>query len=233
MQGENTGSDSEESVAINVDNKMEMLIKMINEIMTEVKELRKDKKIYITEIKEVKEENAKLREEVNKMKTKIEWLETIEDRLEKTDKAKRKNNIIISGLKIETNDDSKMEEKINEFILQKLEINTKVKKVEKINSKVWNVEIANFGTKMEIMTNKKKLRSGPNSYVWINNDLTENERKIQNIIREQAKEERSKNRNCKVIMGYQKMIVDGKKWNWDNKTKKLKIEDQRPKNLNG
>ncbi|KAK9752372.1 hypothetical protein QE152_g4339 [Popillia japonica] len=181
MQGENTGSDSEESVAINVDNKMEMLIKMINEIMTEVKELRKDKKIYITEIKEVKEENAKLREEVNKMKTKIEWLETIEDRLEKTDKAKiewletiedrlektdkakRKNNIIISGLKIETNDDSKMEEKINEFI----------------------------------------------------------------------KEERSKNRNCKVIMGYQKMIVDGKKWNWDNKTKKLKIEDQRPKNLNG
>ncbi|KAK9687381.1 hypothetical protein QE152_g36479 [Popillia japonica] len=203
MQGENTGSDSEEPVAANVDNKLEMLIKMINEIMIEVKELRKDKKIYITEIKEVKEENAKLRE-VNKMKTKIEWLETIEDRLEKTDKAKRKNNIIISGLKIETNDDSKMEEKINEFILQKLEINT-----------------------------KKKLRSGPNSYVWINNDLTENERKIQNIIREQAKEERSKNRNCKVIMGYQKMIVDGKKWNWDNKTKKLKIEDQRPKNLNG
>lgn len=204
----------------------------IKEIMVEIKEIKNGNKEFREviktlqeEYKKVKEENSKLREEITSIKTKIEWLETSESQIEKVEKAKRKNNILISGIKIDSNDDMQAIKKVEEFISRNINVNTKLKKIEKINNNMWNVEIENFEKKMEIMKNKTRLRGGINKNVYIRNDLTEQERKIQNKIKEAAEQEKIKNEKCRVKIGYQKLSIDGVNWIWDNRRKELILKD--------
>lgn len=76
------------------------------------------------------------------------------------------------------------------------------------------VEVESFSKKMEIMKAKNKIRG---SQVYIDNDLTKNERGIQKEIREIAKEERDKGKTVRT--GYQKIIINGKEFRWDSKIK--------------
>jgi hypothetical protein len=70
--------------------------------------------------------------------------------------------------------------------------------------------------------------------MYIDDDLTENERNIQKRLREHAKEERQKGKIVKVK--YQKLIIDNVTWKWDRYASKLIMdmtknkEDKSPKN---
>ncbi|KAI4465408.1 atp synthase mitochondrial f1 complex assembly factor 2/atp12 protein mitochondrial precursor [Holotrichia oblita] len=60
---------------------------------------------------------------------------------------------------------------------------------------------------MEVMKNKSKLRNKLDNKVFINDDLTREERDIQRIIRQKAKEEKSKGKQVKI--GYAKLVIEG------------------------
>ena len=69
---------------------------------------------------------------------------------------------------------------------------------------VLRAKLRNFKDKLEILKNKKKLGRRP---IFIEDDFTRIELEIQKKLRDWAKEERSKGKQ--VIIGYQKIYVDG------------------------
>lgn len=79
------------------------------------------------------------------------------------------------------------------------------------------------------MKNKSKLRNLKDIKVYIENDLTEEERKIQKLIRERAAQER-KNGN-KVFLGYNKITINGIRWTWDQRKMQLQKEDTREERI--
>lgn len=54
------------------------------------------------------------------------------------------------------------------------------------------------------MSKKKNLKTG----IWIEDDLTKEEREIQKQLREKAKEERTKGKKVKVDKGYMKIFIE-------------------------
>lgn len=70
---------------------------------------------------------------------------------------------------------------------------------------------------MEVMGNKKKLKG---SKVYIENDLTKEERRIQAEIRKVAQEERKKGK--KAVARYNKLLVNDQVWIWDHDKQTIK-----------
>ncbi|KAK9679278.1 hypothetical protein QE152_g40149 [Popillia japonica] len=62
------------------------------------------------------------------------------------------------------------------------------------------------------MQNKAKLREYREGRIYINDDMTKEEREIQGRIRRKAKEERTKGKKVKIR--FQKLIVEGEQWSW-------------------
>lgn len=83
--------------------KLDMIMRMIQDmnkdLKTEILQIRKDQKEYTEEIKKLKEENPilkkenmEIREDMVDIKRNLEWIE----------KDRRRNNIVITGLEIDT-----------------------------------------------------------------------------------------------------------------------------------
>lgn len=192
---------------------------MMRNMMSEILEIRKDNKEFRTEMKELRQENMELREEVKNLKEKIGKLEETNIAVEKIDRGTRKNNIIVSGLEIDKMEGNNNPEKIEKFLKQHLDITTKIKQVQKTKNNLLIIGIESFEDKIEIMRNKNKLKQTELSKIYISNDLTPRERQIQKSLKELA--DKSRQENKVVKMGYQKLIIDGQEWRWNEKTDTL------------
>lgn len=203
---------------------MDEVIELLRELREDMREMREDNKSYKQFIKTLQEENIEMRKEINDMKMKIERLEKVEGTIEKNEKRKRKNNILMNGLKVQGTE-QEIKEKVENFIKENLKINCETEKITKIGDKTLLIKINSFEKKIEIMRNKSKLKKNKQARVYINNDLTQQERAVQNIINERAREERSNNKHVKV--GYQNIVVNEEKFVWNKITKRL----EKTKNL--
>lgn len=108
-----------------------------------------------------------------------------------------------------------------------MEITTRIVEVYKIGkpeAKAVIIKCENFEQKMEILQQKKKLPTN----VFMDNDLTQNEQKIQATIWNLAREERRNGKRTKV--GYKKLIVDGELFKWDDAKGGSLIRAEGPKN---
>lgn len=63
------------------------------------------------------------------------------------------------------------------------------------------------------MKTKNKLSKLQNLKVFINEDMSKEERVIQGKIRKKAKEENASGKNVKL--GFQKLIINNEKWTWN------------------
>lgn len=158
-----------------------------------------------------------------------ERVAALEDQLEKYEKERKRENIIIKNLAI---DGQVTPGKIEKFLNSKMQTRIEVVdafKVGRIAEKqVIVAKLKDFGQKKMIMENKNKLK-GTNTY--IENDLTNREKVIQNQIWAVAKNE-MKNGD-KVKVGYQKMFKNNKIYIWDKKDNALRLstdQDPHPKN---
>ena len=77
-------------------------------------------------------------------------------------------------------------------------------------------KVASVAEKIEVMKNKGKLKG---KWIYIDDDLTKEERETQSEIRKQAREERDKGKTVKV--GYKKLIINGTLFKWCEKEKKV------------
>lgn len=189
---------------------MEEVLEAIKELMTEIKDVQKEQRAYTEYIKEIVQENKEMKKEINELQERIQQLE----------KEKTKNNLIITGLKIETEDENEMNEVIKDFVKKELEMEVKVRKTRKITNKKYIIEMQTFNDKIKILKAKSKLRNIKNKIIYIDEDLPKKEREIQRQILKRAKEERENGKRVKV--GHRKMTVNGKEWKWDSAESKLK-----------
>lgn len=79
------------------------------------------------------------------------------------------------------------------------------------------VELNNEEDKIKVMQNKNTERVGDK--IFINNDLSQEDRGIQNMTRQRAKEENIKKKSIKIKC--MKLIIEDKVWKWNRQIVKL------------
>lgn len=162
-----------------------------------------------------------------------EWesrIKEIERSIQIKDREKRKRNVIVKGLKVGVGDARKEVEKI----MEELGAEVKIREVKRIRAgrEEWGemmcVELASTDEKGRVMEKKSKLKG---SNIWIDEDLTWEERKRRECIRRVVKEEREKGN--KVIIGKYGIKINGEWWEWDKEKKVVRKEVRRGRGEGG
>ena len=135
---------------------MDKMMNMMSELITEVKEMRRDQQMINENFKKLKFENDVLRGENLEMGKKIIELKV---RTEELERRERKNNIIVNGLEVKTNDNEIMKEEMERFINDRLEVTIKIEECYKVREKTLIVKLKSFKDKMEVMKTKSRLRN--------------------------------------------------------------------------
>jgi len=217
---------------------MDAILKKLDEVKEELKkeiELKvTDMKIDFAEVKEeLKKVKAEWEEKANiwqKEKGEMEKrISNLENKLEKQEKEKRRNNVVIKGIDFDKEQPGNqyLKQKVVDYFQKEMEIEIKVEeafKVGKTEEKVTVVKCAEFDHKLELLKLKRKL---PGS-IYIDSDLTMEERKVQLAIRNVARGE--KNNGKKTRVGYRKLEVDGIKYEWSQEGGGRLIRADIPKN---
>lgn len=200
------------------------------EDMDEVKDMLRE---MMKTIQQNTEENKELREEIrrnqkmwDKEKRKLEGrIDILEGRLEAMDKEKRKCNVIIKGLTDEQVDETE----INNFLETNVNVKIQVKKISHISKQkegnIVLVEMNTWDEKQAIMKNKFRLKG---TKVYVEHDLTLEERRIEAEIRRIAREERKKGKQVKI--GYKKVIINGEIYEWSKQDDGVVQQKERTKN---
>lgn len=182
----------------------------MSELTQTIRELKNEMKQMRETMERKEEEWRREKEEL------IARIDKLEEREVRRERAGRKNNIVVKGLEIREGDEK---EQIEKFISEKLQVEVSIKKVQVVGTKQTQIIIAemnNWEEKTAVMKKKKLLSS---TKVYIDNDLTREQRVIQREIREIAREERKKGKH--VIVLYQKAIINGEMHEWCNKDRGL------------
>ena len=207
---------------------MDEIKKLFSEIIMEIREikesyisLKKDNEDLKEELRKyqrkMEEENKELRGKVKILEEKMKVLGNKEKLIEKKEK---KNNIIISG---------KFEKKLKEdrqgmnVFVKELCENLVMQEViveeaqyittNRLGIDFVRAKINSFDKKLAIMKNKYKLARNTNK-IFIDDDLTEEERKIQSLLRKKANEEKAKGNKVKI--GYKKISINNRWTHWND-----------------
>lgn len=170
------------------------------------------------------DENGMLEEEKQRMQQQQAKIEAEIGRLEQMKqrqiRAEKKNNIVVKGLK-GTENELKME--TGKMLEEKfgVKIDTKDVWVSGREKKVAVIKLKQWEVKEKIMRNKNKLA---NTEIYIDHDLTVEEREVQRKIAQAAKVARRENSRVKI--GCRKMCVDGKWIRWEEIKRKLEREEE-------
>lgn len=209
------------------EDKLERIMDMIKGLVTEVKELRREQGEFRNVLVELKKENEKIKEQNKEMETQIKILN---DRIEKMENEKRRNNVIMQGLAIDTNNQGLLKEVVRNIMKKHLEIDVKIKSARKLGQKTCLIELENVEEKIKVMINKNKLRLLKEDKIYMNDDLSKKDREIQEKIRKRANMEKRNGKNVKI--GFRKIFVDGMEWRWNLEKEELEITD-RQRNTQG
>ena len=194
----------------------EPLMEMMKQLMEEMKQLREENRGVKKELQTINGILEREREEwKEKERSFEERINNLEKKLEKKERQERRNNFIITGMEIRERTDAK---EVEEFLKKEIEVEVKVLEtiiIGKEESKKILVKTL-WEEKQEVMKNKNKLRG---KRIYIDNDWTVQEQKIQKGIREVAKEERKKGYTTRV--GYKKLEVGDKMYTWNENKGKL------------
>lgn len=133
------------------------------------------------------------------------------------EKEDRRNNVAIKGLRLE-DDIVDWKVWVQNFLLEKLGVKCVVSNVRKSGAVI--IVKLEYEDKREVMKNKYKLKGGN---VFIENDLTWEERKVQEEMRKWANEKRSKGEDIKV--GYARVRIKGIWKAWTEIEKDMRKEE--------
>lgn len=221
------------------ESKLDEILKMVSEISTNQKDMRKeqadikkeiqrisnDQKAFNQELLKLKVENDELKKENQQIKVENERIkhemQDVKQMLEAAEKERRRNNILMFGLCINEDDQAVARENVRGLLSKYLEIDVKPKRVTTIGNTTSIIELENSEDKKMVMIHKSKLRNIPGQRIFINNDMTKGEREKQKQIRLFAKCERQKGKEVKI--GYNKVTVDGREWLWNKQKSSMTV----------
>ncbi|KAF2887776.1 hypothetical protein ILUMI_18397 [Ignelater luminosus] len=155
--------------------KLDQLLVIMKELQADIKDIKRENQEFSKEIKtlkmenqndSIKQDNKKIRKKLAEAKSKIKRL----------DKERNEKNIVISGLDMNNMDLNSLKETMEKFILQHINIQIELKKVDKLTDKMCLIELKNLEDHATIMKNKAKLKQIKKVKVYINDDLSVIER---------------------------------------------------------
>lgn len=203
-------------------------MEMITEMMKDTKEIKNEQREYREEFNIIKDQINNYKQVIGKLKTENEELKRemkkMQESIVKIEKKEIQNNIIINGIAVERENPNQLKEKIETKLEAYLGIKSKIKEVTKISKTMCKVELENYSDKREILKNKKKLRRVKEGKIYINEDLTYDDRRIQKEIRKIAKQEREKGRIVKERL--HKLIINNEVWYWNETEAKLVLQSK-------
>jgi len=153
-----------------------------------------------------------------------EWRERVrelERKWERKEKGDRRKNVVIKGVK---EGEASLKEKVEE-VIKMLGIEVKIEEIRRIEAgkkergSMIVVRVENEEAKRNIVRNKWKLKGGD---IWIEEDLTWEERRIKWRIREIARRERIQGK--RIRMGQEGLWIKGVWWRWDRVRDELRDE---------
>lgn len=195
----------------------------INEIKRDIRDITEEMKRNKEEVKLIQQEVIEMKEEWNREKEKVAiQIRKLEEKVERVEKDKIRNSLVISGISINTNNEDIWKETMENMLEVELKLRIKIKKAYKISEERCIIETNQWADKLQILKEKSKLRG---KKIFIESALTETEQKIQKKIRDVARKEREKGGIVRVR--YQKVEIDGKTWEW-NRTEEKLIETKNP-----
>lgn len=202
-----------------------------DKITDELQDIKKENELFretlLQEDREQKNKTESMQKEIDNLKDeKINLnirITQLEKAIERDEKQKRKENIIIKGSKFRQEN---LIEDITHYIKEKLEIEVEITEaypIGKGENRNILAKLKNFNQKLNVLKNKKKLQ---NENIYIQSDLTKHEKEVQNILRDIAKENREKGNSVRI--GYFYLIINKVRYDWDDIAQNL-IEHKQKK----
>jgi hypothetical protein len=142
----------------------------------------------------------------------------IEKKMEKREKKEKKNNVIITRI---GRTRGNIERGVEEWLEREGGVKVNVKEAFKVNKDKMKLAKIESWEQKNIMLNKSKLKERKGERMYIDYDLTNEERKTQDKLKEVAREERDRGKRMKI--GYRKIQINGEWFIWDEREEKLKI----------
>lgn len=207
------------------DGDMEELKQMLAVISKDIKEVKVQLENTNQEMREMKTELKKTNQKVDEMNLEMEamregWkkekntlvneLHKTQKRLEFLEREKIRNNLVISGIEIDTGDREVLKASAENLLKRDVKIDTTIKTAYKVGPKKCVIEMNSWEDKMKILRGKSVLKG---KQIYIEPEMTVKEREIQKIIRDTARKEREGGARVKV--GFQKLEVNGKTLTWN------------------
>lgn len=176
-------------------------------VKRDLKEIREEQMMYREELEKIKEENKLLHTENEANKKRLLQLE---QKVEEMDRDKRRNNIIVQGMPIAIHEEQAIKHEMETLMKNKLEVDIKIKGARELGENTCLLELNNNTDKQLVMANKRKLKNVREARIYINNDVSKEDREVQSKIRTVAKEEGSKGKTVKIRFG--KLNIDDEEW---------------------
>jgi len=168
-----------------------------------------------TETGKKQQEEEEEREETKKEVKKLKGL--MEDR----ERRERKNNLVIKGLR--GKGEKNLIESAQKFLEEEFEVKGGVKEVQIAGGEgreLIIIQMDSWERREEIMRRTKKLGSRKiYIYIYIDNDLTQEEREVQTKLGVVARKERTKRRKTRV--GYKRIEIEGQLYIWNEEENRI------------
>lgn len=188
-----------------LESKMEELISRTEEMIIKSQKAIEQKVLEQYNLVELKfsewdKEKKELLEKINK-------LEEID---RKRDQEHRRKNIIIRGLKTEKNDiRTEVEDFIEANLNLKIDLESAIKIKPANGEDFLKIRVKSTEDKKNIIEKKASLKG---TQIYLDDDLTRDDREVQRKIYNIAKEERSRGNIAKI--GYKKIYINNQLWVW-------------------
>lgn len=207
------------------EDKTDKMMEILQQLAIDVKEIKKEQKTCMQELIELrkeneilKKENETFRKESDQTRKELRELSNIVDILERE---KKKNNVVVTGLRIDTQDPEILKGTMKSMLTRALDVDIEIKSALKLGEKTCVIQLENETEKEKIMENKNKLKDFKEGTIYINHDLTVQEKKMQGEIRKMAVEAKEKGKSVK--QGFRTITIDGKTWRWNRVERKLEL----------
>ncbi|CAG9831357.1 unnamed protein product [Diabrotica balteata] len=152
----------------------------ITQLKREITELKDQQSDYKDEIRKLRETNEKDIKQIGQLKKEIT---AANEKIENLEREKKRKNVVIQGLNIDTNDQKLLREAVENFLEKELQVSVDVNGVRKIGENTALVELNSVKNKIEVKKNKKKLKNKTDERIYINDDMSKEEIIIQKEIR--------------------------------------------------
>ncbi|KAJ3658574.1 hypothetical protein Zmor_010306 [Zophobas morio] len=157
-------------------NEIVELKEMMGSMIVEMKDIRKKNNEYKNQMNRLVKENEELKNSIKEMKQRMD---NVESALEMFQRDKKRNNLIVKGLKIDTNENEIIKEAMENFMKKELETEVEINKAYKINEKTCIMELKHFEDKIKMLRAKGKLINRIGETIYIDCDLTRKEQETQ------------------------------------------------------